>query len=78
VRQVAAGVQGVADVEKVYVRKSGLQYWVDMHVEVEPEMTVRAAHEVAHAVKDAIRAANANVQDVLVHIEPYAGASGRP
>jgi divalent metal cation (Fe/Co/Zn/Cd) transporter len=39
-------------------------------VEVEPEMTVRRAHEIAHLVKDRVREAVPSVQDVVVHIEP--------
>ncbi len=70
-RRVATTVPGVAAVEKVLARKSGLRYLIDMHVEVDPHMTVRDAHGVAHAVKDAIRARMPRVQDVLVHVEPH-------
>lgn len=41
VRRVAAAVAGVRGVEKVLVRKSGLEYFVDIHVEVDAEATVR-------------------------------------
>lgn len=75
-RVVAAGVPGVAGVEKILARKSGVSYLVDMHVEVAPEMTVDTAHGIAHAVKDAVRGAIPEVQDVLVHIEPF-GARAR-
>ena len=71
IREVAAAASGVLGVEKVFARKSGLHYWVDMHLEVDPQMTVRAAHRVAHDVKDAIRAALPQVVDVLIHIEPF-------
>jgi divalent metal cation (Fe/Co/Zn/Cd) transporter len=53
------------------VRKTGNEYLVDMHVEVDPRMTVQRAHEVAHAVKDKVRTGLPSVQDVLVHIEPH-------
>ena len=75
-RRIAADVAGVAGIDKVLARKSGLHYWVDMHVEVEPEMSVRQAHAVAHDVKDAIRAAIPSVQDVLVHLEPHENGHG--
>lgn len=70
VRRVAEKVPGVAAVEKVHARKSGLHYWVDMHVEVDPQLTVLRAHGIAHDVKDEIRAALPQVADVLIHIEP--------
>jgi divalent metal cation (Fe/Co/Zn/Cd) transporter len=41
-----------------------------MHVEVDPDMTVRRSHEIAHDVKDMIRGQIPAVRDVLVHIEP--------
>jgi len=70
-RNVAAAVPSVAGVEKVLARKTGVSYWIDMHVEVQPEMSVRDAHGVAHDVKDAIRAAMPNVCEVSIHIEPH-------
>ena len=67
---MAAGVGGVREIEKCRVRKMGLQFYVDLHVRVDAEITVRAGHVIAHDVKDALRAANPMVADVLVHIEP--------
>jgi len=70
IRQIAAGTEGVASVEKCFVRKAGHQLFVEMHVEVDPQMTVLRSHEIAHAVKDKVRDAMPSVGDVLVHIEP--------
>ena len=70
IRQLAAGVDGVARVEKCFVRKAGHLLFVEMHVEVDPEMTVRRSHEIAHDVKDKVRETMPSVRDVLVHIEP--------
>jgi cation diffusion facilitator family transporter len=67
---VAAAVPGVARVEKCLVRQMGYQYFVDMHVEVDPQMTVLRSHEIAHNVKDKVRETIPRVRDVLVHIEP--------
>jgi cation diffusion facilitator family transporter len=67
---VAATVLGVANVEKCHVRKMGWQLFADMHIEVDPQMTVLRSHEIAHAVKDKVREAMPNVSDVLIHIEP--------
>jgi cation diffusion facilitator family transporter len=60
----------VVGLDKCYVRKMGLEYYVDLHVVVDGEITVRRGHDLAHEVKDAIRRANAKIADVLVHIEP--------
>ncbi|HEY3760344.1 MAG TPA: cation diffusion facilitator family transporter [Verrucomicrobiae bacterium] len=70
IRQLASEVGGVASVEKCFVRKAGHLFFVEMHVEVDPQMTVLRSHEIAHDVKDRIRSQMPNVRDVLVHIEP--------
>jgi cation diffusion facilitator family transporter len=73
VRREALAVPGVAGVEKLLVRKSGLEYLVDIHVEVDPEMPVREGHAIGHAVKDRLVSNLVTVKDVLVHIEPAPG-----
>jgi cation diffusion facilitator family transporter len=70
IRNTAASVGGVERIEKCLVRKMGYHYYVDMHVEVDPQMTVKRSHEIAHEVKNQVRHRVPAVQDVLVHIEP--------
>lgn len=70
VRRVALSVGGVRGVEKLLVRKSGLEYFIDIHVEVDPEASVREGHGIGHAVKSALITGVGAVRDVLVHIEP--------
>jgi len=76
IRHIAATTPGVARVEKCIVRKMGYHFFVDMHVEVDPQMTVQHAHEIAHVVKDLVRGELPTVRDVLVHIEPAGEQSG--
>lgn len=73
VRAVAAAVPGVADVETLRVRRSGLAWLVDIHVEVDPDCTVREGHALAHEVKEALIHCELPVLDVLVHVEPHDG-----
>jgi divalent metal cation (Fe/Co/Zn/Cd) transporter len=73
IREVALGVADVSGVEKCFARKTGLKYHVDLHLEVDPDMTVRDSHEVATRVRDHIRAQLPGVADVLVHVEPSRG-----
>jgi len=70
IKNFATSTAGVERVEKCFARKAGHLYFVEMHVEVEPQMTVLRSHEIAHDVKDKIREKMPNVSDVLVHIEP--------
>jgi cation diffusion facilitator family transporter len=71
IRNVAMRVPGVLGVEKAYARKTGTQYHVDLHLEVDPEISVRESHEIGHAARLQILDQLEWVADVLVHIEPY-------
>jgi cation diffusion facilitator family transporter len=73
VRAQALAVPGVRGVEKLLVRKTGLEYLVDIHVEVDPEISVREGHQISHAVKDRLVDGMVTIKDVLVHIEPAPG-----
>ena len=70
IRAAAMSVSGVDGVEKCFARKTGLKYHVDLHLEVDPEMTVRRSHQLAHEVQLCIMGRLDWVADVLVHVEP--------
>jgi cation diffusion facilitator family transporter len=71
VRAVALKVAGVEALDKCRVRRSGLSHLVDIQVRVNPDLSVRAGHDIAHAVKDALLASAPHaISDVSVHIEP--------
>lgn len=71
VRELAAAVPEVRNIEKCYVRKMGFDYHVDIHIEVDGELSVTEGHRIAHLVKDAILQSNLRVINVLVHTEPF-------
>jgi len=71
IREAARGAAGVAAIDKVFVRKAGLEYLVDLHVEVDPNLNVERAHEIAHEVQEAIQRALPHIHSILVHIEPH-------
>jgi cation diffusion facilitator family transporter len=73
--RLAAGVRGVVEIEKCRIRKAGLEYYVDIHVGVAADLTVREGHRIAHEVKDTIREGWPAIADVLVHIEPIEGGA---
>jgi cation diffusion facilitator family transporter len=70
VRAAAQSVPGVVRIDKCLVRKMGLEFYVDLHVQVNGAISVHEGHAIAHRVKDVIRATNVRIADVLVHIEP--------
>jgi cation diffusion facilitator family transporter len=70
IREVASTVPGARGVEKCFARKTGLRYHVDLHLEVDPDLTVRQSHQIAHEVRQRVVERLDWVADVLVHVEP--------
>lgn len=78
IKACALTVTGALGIEKCRARKTGMQYHVDLHLEVAAEMSVEAAHRISGEVRAAIRERILWVADVLIHIEPapeHPGAS---
>ncbi|RDB61694.1 cation transporter [Gordonibacter sp. 28C] len=73
VRAAAVAVPGVRDAHRIRTRGTEGEVYADLHVLVDPSMTVGEAHALADEVEDAVRARFPNVADTLVHIEPDDG-----
>ena len=71
VRRLAGGVEGVAEIEKCRIRKSGLHLSMDIHVAVDGGLSVDRGHAIAHQVKDRLLDSQLPINDVSVHIEPF-------
>ncbi len=63
-------VDGVVAIDKCFARKMGFQYYIDMHVIVDGNISVHEGHEISHEVKDRLVDSFQNISDVLIHIEP--------
>lgn len=66
----AGKVEGVMGIDKCFVRKMGLEFFVDIHVIVNRDLPVHTGHLIGHNVKDQLMKFNPKIADVLVHIEP--------
>ena len=75
IRSTAESVAEVKAVEKLRVRKSGLEFFIEIHVQVDGMITVDAGHRIAHQVKDHLLVHLPRVRDVHVHIEPFVCSS---
>lgn len=70
VRHLSQSVEGVNNIEKCRVRKSGLGLIMDIHIEVDGDMSVTAGHDIASEVKRMLLASELGIVDVTVHVEP--------
>ncbi|MDR1884449.1 MAG: cation diffusion facilitator family transporter [Prevotella sp.] len=63
-------VSGVMDTEKCHIRKSGMSYYVDLHIIVDKNITVKEGHDTAHELKRRLMACKPEIADILIHVEP--------
>ena len=68
--EAVSSVKGAHNPHRVRVRKIGSHFMVNLDIEVEPELTVREAHDIARSVEASIKTNLKNIYDVMVHIEP--------
>lgn len=71
IREAALAVPGVRGVETLWVRKSGLEYFADIHIEVDSYLTVAEGHRIGHLVKDRLLLRFPVLRDALIHLEPF-------
>ena len=69
----ALRVKGVKRVSDLRARRSGLDIYVDLEIEVDSELTVEEGHTIAAQVKKRILGEVEQVANVLVHVNPYRG-----
>jgi divalent metal cation (Fe/Co/Zn/Cd) transporter len=70
IRNYSIEVPGVFDTEKCLVRKAGMVYIVDLHIEVQGSLSVYNGHEIAHQLKDHLMNKLPSIADVHIHVEP--------
>ncbi len=70
VRDIALSTEGVRDCHRVRSRGSAASAHLDLHLHLDPMITLYRAHEIAHAVEDKLRAAFPEIADVTIHMEP--------
>ena len=71
ISKIASNVPNVIDAHDIRTRKIGETIFVDMHILVDKNITVKEGHDIAKAVKKTLLKQNSNILDVLIHVEPY-------
>ena len=71
IENIARNIDGVKDVHKCRTRYLGNSVHVDMHVLVDPEMSVKEGHDVSSTVKSVLIKKISKIADVVIHLEPY-------
>ncbi|HZY78273.1 MAG TPA: cation diffusion facilitator family transporter [Cyclobacteriaceae bacterium] len=75
IRTIAMTVEGVTGTEKCLIRKTGMTYQLELHANVNGDITVRAGHDISHKLKDKLKDEIPELANVTIHIEPYISIS---
>ena len=70
IKTSAKEIDGVVDTEKCYVRKAGINYLIDLHLEVDGGISVFEGHEIAHRVEEKLKSCGLGIIYVSMHVEP--------
>ncbi|OGQ09016.1 MAG: hypothetical protein A3G32_09235 [Deltaproteobacteria bacterium RIFCSPLOWO2_12_FULL_40_28] len=70
IRSIVMSVTGMRSCHKIRSRGSGAGIFVDLHIQVDPQMTLDTAHRLTHKVIETIKKEFPLVVDVLIHTEP--------
>ncbi len=70
IRAIARKVPNVIGLDKCFVRKMGFSFYVDLHIVVNGQLTVREGHRIAHDVEAEVLNVMPQIAEVLVHVEP--------
>jgi cation diffusion facilitator family transporter len=64
-------VEGVHNTEKCRIRKIGMRFFVDIHIRVDGQLSVREGHDISHAFKAHIQREIPSIENMHIHIEPF-------
>ncbi len=70
IRKEALMVDGILATEKCYIRKMGMRFYVDLHIIVRGNKSVREGHRIAHELRDRLQDGIPRIGDILIHVEP--------
>lgn len=69
--ETVLSVEGVKRIDQLLARTHGSYVIVDIKVSVDQNITVKEGHDIATEVKQSLILKHEEVEDVLVHINPY-------
>ncbi len=76
-KQTVMAVDGVIRIDQIFARTHGRYVIIDIKVSVDPNLSVKEGHDIAKAVKQRLLQKHEEIEDVLVHLNPYGQAKQR-
>jgi len=70
IREIVCGIKGVSGCHDIRTRGTKNYVFIDLHVLVNPALTVEEGHRIADSIENEIKKRMPEVVDVAVHVEP--------
>ncbi len=70
ISKVISEIKSVKGFHKVRSRKLGSSIYLDLHLEVDGDLSVSEGHDITEDVQQALIGSNPKIIDVMVHLEP--------
>jgi len=71
ITSVVLSTEGVRSLHALRTRRVGSGWHVDLHIQVDPQLTVKEGHDISERVKTNLKSQDLDISDVLIHLEPY-------
>ncbi len=68
---IVSNTKGVLNSSPAKIHSVGRNYFVEITISVDKNITVQEGHKIAELIKDTLIAYKPEIKDVIVHIEPY-------
>jgi cation diffusion facilitator family transporter len=78
IKEIVNSVTGVRGLHQLRTRKMGINVLVDVHILVDPRLSVSEGHQIGEAVRTRLMAQKEEIADVLVHIDPEPDEKPQP
>lgn len=70
-KQTVDAIESVMRIDQMHVRTHGSYVIIDIKISVDPNITVKSGHDIARNVKKTLLGEHSDIEDVLVHVNPY-------
>ena len=71
ISEIVLGFEEVIETHKIRSRGSKEEAYIDLHIMVDPQLSIDKAHELEHRIEEQIREKTSTNAKVIIHIEPF-------
>lgn len=77
VGDITSTIPEITSYEKPRIRTLGQEFWIDMHIRMNPNVSLYLSHRISHKLKKLIMKSIPSVREVLIHAEPEGFNEGK-